>query len=117
MDITALLLNAVKPDYAVRKLAEDSLTQFQEQNFPTFLLSLALELANEEKPAEARRCDGGSGAMRDIAGPTGGAGRGVERPLPSLPLPFSTGDRDRRIAAAFWPPWTARGRALCEAVM
>jgi importin subunit beta-1 len=58
MEVTQILLNAQAVDGAVRKQAEDNLKQFQEQNLPSFLLSLAGELANDEKPAESRRLAG-----------------------------------------------------------
>ncbi|XP_021774967.1 importin subunit beta-1-like [Chenopodium quinoa] len=58
MEITQLLLNAQSVDGQVRKLAEDNLKQFQDQNLPSFLLSLAGELANEEKPADSRKLAG-----------------------------------------------------------
>lgn len=58
MEITQLLLNAQSVEGQVRKHAEDSLKQFQEQNLPSFLLSLAGELANEEKPADSRKLAG-----------------------------------------------------------
>ncbi|OWM72177.1 hypothetical protein CDL15_Pgr018060 [Punica granatum] len=58
MEITQILLNAQAVDGAVRKNAEENLKQFQEQNLPSFLFSLAGELANEEKPAESRKLAG-----------------------------------------------------------
>ncbi|KAK9665223.1 hypothetical protein RND81_14G098800 [Saponaria officinalis] len=58
MEITQLLLNAQSVDGTVRKHAEETLKQFQDQNLPSFLLSLAGELANEEKPAESRKLAG-----------------------------------------------------------
>ncbi|GMN31435.1 hypothetical protein TIFTF001_003253 [Ficus carica] len=58
MEVTQILLNAQAVDSAVRKHAEESLKQFQEQNLPSFLLSLAGELANDEKPAESRTLAG-----------------------------------------------------------
>lgn len=58
MEITQVLLNAQSVDGTVRKHAEESLKQFQDQNLPSFLLSLAGELANEEKPAESRKLAG-----------------------------------------------------------
>ncbi|KAG7016818.1 Importin subunit beta-1, partial [Cucurbita argyrosperma subsp. argyrosperma] len=50
-----VLLNAQSIDANVRKQAEDSLRQFQEQNLPSFLLSLSGELGNEEKPVDSRK--------------------------------------------------------------
>ncbi|KAK4771446.1 hypothetical protein SAY87_031978 [Trapa incisa] len=58
MEVTQILLNAQAVDGAVRKHAEENLKQFQEQNLSSFLLSLAGELANEEKPAESRKLAG-----------------------------------------------------------
>ncbi|OIV93622.1 hypothetical protein TanjilG_04854 [Lupinus angustifolius] len=58
MEVTHILLNAQAVDGAVRKEAEDSLKQFQEQNLPVFLFSLAAELASDEKPAESRKLAG-----------------------------------------------------------
>ncbi|XP_074281624.1 importin subunit beta-1-like [Silene latifolia] len=58
MEITQVLLNAQSVDGTVRKHAEETLKQFQEQNLPSFLLSLAGELSNEEKPAESRKLAG-----------------------------------------------------------
>lgn len=58
MEVTQILLNAQAVDGAVRKQAEDNLKQFQEQNLPSFLFSLAGELANDEKPPESRRLAG-----------------------------------------------------------
>ncbi|KAM0979031.1 hypothetical protein EV1_014811 [Malus domestica] len=58
MEVTQILINAQAVDGNVRKHAEDSLRQFQEQNLPSFLLSLAGELANDEKPVESRKLAG-----------------------------------------------------------
>ncbi|XAR71612.1 hypothetical protein NMG60_11017972 [Bertholletia excelsa] len=58
MEVTQILLNAQSVDAAVRKHAEDSLKQFQEQNLPVFLLSLAGELANNDKPVDSRKLAG-----------------------------------------------------------
>ncbi|KAI4374331.1 hypothetical protein MLD38_012338 [Melastoma candidum] len=58
MEVTQFLLNAQSVDGNLRKQAEESLKQFQEQNLPSFLLSLAGELANEEKPVESRKLAG-----------------------------------------------------------
>ncbi|XP_021891042.1 importin subunit beta-1-like [Carica papaya] len=58
MDITQFLLAAQSADARIRSEAEASLRQFQEQNLPQFLLSLSLELANNNKPAESRRLAG-----------------------------------------------------------
>ncbi|MFQ6666217.1 hypothetical protein Gotur_032662 [Gossypium turneri] len=58
MEVTQVLFNAQSIDGTVRKNAEESLKQFQEQNLPGFLLSLSGELANEEKPIETRKLAG-----------------------------------------------------------
>ncbi|XP_023521610.1 importin subunit beta-1 isoform X2 [Cucurbita pepo subsp. pepo] len=58
MEVTQVLLNAQAIDASVRKQAEDSLRQFQEQNLSSFLLSLSGELANEEKPVDSRKLAG-----------------------------------------------------------
>ncbi|KAL5706753.1 Importin subunit beta-1 [Ranunculus cassubicifolius] len=58
MEVTQVLLNAQSVDGTVRKQAEESLKQFQEQNLPGFLLSISEELANEEKPVDSRRLAG-----------------------------------------------------------
>lgn len=58
MEVTQLLLNAQSIDGAVRKHAEDSLRQFQEQNLPGFLVSLSGELATEDKPVDSRKLAG-----------------------------------------------------------
>lgn len=57
-EVTQILLNAQSPDGAVRRLAEESLKQFQEQNYAALLVSLAHELANSEKPGDSRRLAG-----------------------------------------------------------
>ncbi|KAK9914531.1 hypothetical protein M0R45_038305 [Rubus argutus] len=58
LEVTQVLLNAQAIDGTVRKQAEESLKQFQEQDLPLFLLSLSRELANEEKPVESRKLAG-----------------------------------------------------------
>jgi len=58
MEVTQVLLNAQAVDGGVRKHAEESLKQFQEQNLPAFLLSLSGELANNEKPVDSRKLAG-----------------------------------------------------------
>ncbi|KAL8160571.1 hypothetical protein V2J09_002108 [Rumex salicifolius] len=57
-EITQVLLNAQSVDGAVRKNAEESLKNFQDQNLPSFLFSLSGELVNEEKPIESRKLAG-----------------------------------------------------------
>ncbi|XP_059304553.1 importin subunit beta-1 [Lycium ferocissimum] len=58
MEVTQILLNAQSVDSTVRKHAEETLKQFQEQNLPGFLLSLSGELASEEKPVDSRKLAG-----------------------------------------------------------
>ncbi|XP_042481167.1 importin subunit beta-1-like [Macadamia integrifolia] len=58
MEVTMMLLNAQAVDGTVRKHAEESLKQFQEQNLPSFLFSLSGELVNEEKPVDSRKLAG-----------------------------------------------------------
>ncbi|KAL2921790.1 Importin subunit beta-1 [Bienertia sinuspersici] len=58
MEITQILLNAQSIEALARQQAENTLAQFQEQNLTSFLLSLAGELANEEKPVESRKLAG-----------------------------------------------------------
>lgn len=57
-EVTQILLNAQSVDGTVRNQAEESLKQYQEQNLPGFLLSLAGELVNDEKPVESRKLAG-----------------------------------------------------------
>ncbi|GLJ12611.1 hypothetical protein SUGI_0194600 [Cryptomeria japonica] len=58
LEVTQILLNAQSVDDGIRKLAEENLKQFQDQNLPAFLISLSHELANNEKPIESRRLAG-----------------------------------------------------------
>ncbi|PIA46762.1 hypothetical protein AQUCO_01500362v1 [Aquilegia coerulea] len=58
MEVTQVLLNAQSVDGTIRKQAEESLKQFQDQNLPGFLLSISAELANEEKPVNSRKLAG-----------------------------------------------------------
>ncbi|XXG39802.1 hypothetical protein AAC387_Pa01g0668 [Persea americana] len=58
MDITQILLSAQSADGSIRVAAEEQLKQFQEQNLPIFLLSLSVELSNDDKPPESRRLAG-----------------------------------------------------------
>ncbi|XP_047968974.1 importin subunit beta-1-like [Salvia hispanica] len=58
MEVTQVLLSAQAFDSTVRKHAEETLKQFQEQNLHVFLLSLSGELASEEKPVESRKLAG-----------------------------------------------------------
>nr|KAJ0199873.1 hypothetical protein LSAT_V11C600342310 [Lactuca sativa] len=58
LEVTQILLNAQAVDGSVRKHAEESLKQFQEQNLPGFLLSLSGELVHDEKPVDSRKLAG-----------------------------------------------------------
>ncbi|KAJ1639173.1 armadillo-type protein [Pavlovales sp. CCMP2436] len=58
MDITQLLVNAQSPDANTRQHAEQTMEQAKQSNLPMFLITLSAELANEEKPPEARRLAG-----------------------------------------------------------
>uniref|UniRef100_A0A5B7B4P7 Putative importin subunit beta-1 n=1 Tax=Davidia involucrata TaxID=16924 RepID=A0A5B7B4P7_DAVIN len=58
VEITQFLMSAQSADAKVRTEAEGNLRQFQEQNLPSFLLSLSVELSNNEKPIESRRLAG-----------------------------------------------------------
>ncbi|KAL4651315.1 hypothetical protein ACB092_01G151200 [Castanea dentata] len=58
MEVTQVLLNAQAVDGTVRKQAEENLKQFQDQNLPSFLFSLAGELSNDDKPVESRKLAG-----------------------------------------------------------
>lgn len=58
VEVTQLLLHAQDPDAQVRSQAEQKIQQFQEQNYPGFLTSLAAELSNAAKPADSRRLAG-----------------------------------------------------------
>ncbi|XP_030925357.1 importin subunit beta-1-like [Quercus lobata] len=58
LEITQFLLSAQSPDANVRTNAEANLLLLQEQNLPSFLLSLSVELSNNDKPIESRRLAG-----------------------------------------------------------
>ncbi|RWR97522.1 importin subunit beta-1 [Cinnamomum micranthum f. kanehirae] len=58
MEVTQVLLNAQAVDGTVRKQAEASLKQFQDQNLPSFLLCLSGELANNDKPVDSHKLAG-----------------------------------------------------------
>lgn len=58
MEITQFLLAAQSADANIRNEAEANLRQLQQQNLPGFLLSLSVELVNNEKPTESRRLAG-----------------------------------------------------------
>ncbi|KAI7993914.1 Importin subunit beta-1 [Camellia lanceoleosa] len=55
LEITQFLLSAQSADAKVRTEAEGNLRQFQEQNLPSFFLSLSVELSNNDKSIESRR--------------------------------------------------------------
>jgi importin subunit beta-1 len=57
-DITTVLRNAQNADTSIRTQAELQLQQYQQQNLPGYLLSLATELADESKPADVRQIAG-----------------------------------------------------------
>lgn len=58
VDVTQLLLQAQDPDAVVRNQAEHSIQEFQDKNYPGFLISLAAELGNVNKPPDSRRLAG-----------------------------------------------------------
>lgn len=58
VEVTQLLLHAQDPEPTVRGQAEAKIQQFQEQNYPGFVASLAAELSNAQKPADSRRLAG-----------------------------------------------------------
>ena len=58
MEITPLLQAAQSPDAAQRNQAEQQLKQLEEQNAAAYLSALATELANSQKPADARQIAG-----------------------------------------------------------
>ncbi|KAK9860363.1 hypothetical protein WJX84_011194 [Apatococcus fuscideae] len=58
LDITSALLNAQNPDPTVRNQAEEQLSSFRSRDLASYLLSLASELANNQKPAESRQIAG-----------------------------------------------------------
>lgn len=58
LDITSALQNAQNPDPTVRNQAEEQLSSFRSRDLASYLLSLASELANNQKPAESRQIAG-----------------------------------------------------------
>ncbi|KAK9806952.1 hypothetical protein WJX72_008531 [[Myrmecia] bisecta] len=58
VDITQILQHAQSPDANLRNQAEQQLNQFNAQNPAGYLLSLASELANGDKPHESRQIAG-----------------------------------------------------------
>lgn len=58
VDVTQVLLGAQNADESVRKQAEEYVKQLQTTNYPSFMLSMASELANPGKPNDARRLAG-----------------------------------------------------------
>lgn len=57
-NLTQALQAAQSPDAALRNQAEQQLKQLEEQNAAAFLSALASELANSQKPADARQIAG-----------------------------------------------------------
>jgi importin subunit beta-1 len=57
-NMTQLLLHASDADPSLRQAAERQLAAFQDGDYPGFLSALARELADESKPADARRLAG-----------------------------------------------------------
>lgn len=57
-EITQVLLNAQSADGSIRKAAEETLKHLQERNVALFLVSLANELASDEKPVDSRKLAG-----------------------------------------------------------
>lgn len=57
-DVTEVLTGAQSPDANTRNQAELQLKQFQQQNLPSYLLSLATEIANDAKPEHSRQMAG-----------------------------------------------------------
>eukprot|EP00252_Welwitschia_mirabilis_P025793 TRINITY_DN8203_c0_g1_i1.p1 TRINITY_DN8203_c0_g1~~TRINITY_DN8203_c0_g1_i1.p1 ORF type:complete len:875 (+),score=189.55 TRINITY_DN8203_c0_g1_i1:181-2805(+) len=58
LEVTQILLDAQSIDGTVRKHAEENLKQIQDSNPAAFLLSLAGELANNDKRVESRKLAG-----------------------------------------------------------
>lgn len=58
LDITGLLGSAQSPDASTRNAAEAQLASLQENQYASFLLSLAAELSSAEKPVDSRRLAG-----------------------------------------------------------
>jgi hypothetical protein len=58
VDVTQVLLGAQSPDETTRSAAEAQVRQLQQQNYPSFVASMAAELSNPAKPPDARRLAG-----------------------------------------------------------
>lgn len=58
LDITSALQNAQNPEPTIRNQAEEQLSSFRLKDLASYLLSLASELANNQKPAESRQISG-----------------------------------------------------------
>ena len=59
VDLTAVLQNAQSADANARQQAESQLSQFQQQNYAAYLVSLASELNKEQADAATRQIAGG----------------------------------------------------------
>ncbi|KAG0453536.1 hypothetical protein HPP92_024840 [Vanilla planifolia] len=58
LQITQLLLSAQSADAHSRTAAEENLKQFHDKSFTHFLLSLSVELSDDQKPLESRKLAG-----------------------------------------------------------
>ena len=58
VDVSAILQNAQSADAHARQQAEIQLQQFQQQDYPSYLLSLATELSKEQADAATRQMAG-----------------------------------------------------------
>ncbi len=58
LDITSALQNAQNPDPSIRGQAEEQLSSLRSSNLSSYLLSLASELSNGQKPAVSRQLAG-----------------------------------------------------------
>lgn len=58
VDLTEILTKAQDPDPTNRNQAEQQLKQLQQHNAASYLLSLATELANDQKPEPNRQMAG-----------------------------------------------------------
>ena len=58
LDITSALQNAQNPDPTIRNQAEEQLSSLRSTDPSSYLLSLASELVNNQKPATSRQIAG-----------------------------------------------------------
>jgi importin subunit beta-1 len=58
VDLTGVLQNAQSADANARQQAESQLSQFQQQNYAAYLVSLASELNKEQADAATRQIAG-----------------------------------------------------------